>query len=113
MKELNFNSVQRPSLVLTMKDEEQTVLHVAVPKESLVEELQQMARELSTVVKTGDADGMRAVYDLAARLMSCNRDLIKVTADDLKSKYDLDFEDIVLFFRAYIDFIAEITSAKN
>lgn len=112
-KTLNFNTLQRPTLLLTMCDEEQTQIKVSTPTEALIEELNQTAPEMMEVVKTGNKEGIEAVYDLAARLMSCNRSFITVTAEDLRNKYKMDLESLIVFFSAYLDFINAITNEKN
>lgn len=112
-KTLDFNSIKRPTLPLIMKDDDRTHIDVTVPTEGLVSELIATAPELEAVVKNGDSASIRAVYDLAARLISCNRGEIPVTADDLIEKYNLDLEAIIVFYGAYTDFINEIANAKN
>ena len=109
----DFNALQRPTLLLTMPDEAHTQIKVSTPNEALVTELTHMAPELERVLKSGEMDAVAAVYDLAARLISCNRSLVEVTADDLRNKYNLDLESLVLFFSAYTDFLNEIANAKN
>lgn len=112
--ELNLNTVQRPTLNLTMMNEEQTVLRVKVPTLNQFKEVQALYSKLDGV-EDGDKDSEDALYEVLARLLSCNRDHIKVTADELKKdgKYHLDLEDAILVFRAYVDFIASIANAKN
>lgn len=112
-KTLDFNTVKRPTLRLIMQDDDRTSIDVTVPTEGLVSELIAAAPELETIVKNEDGDSIRAVYDLAARLISCNRGGIAVTADDLREKYNLDLESIIVFYGAYTDFINEIANAKN
>ena len=112
-KKLDFNSIAKPSLDLTMKDPEKTVIRVGIPTTDLVEELTSVVGELEQLVKSGDKAVVHAIFDMAARLMSCNRDGIKITAEQLQGVYALDLEEIVIFFSEYMDFIAEIKSAKN
>ena len=112
-KNLDFNSVQRPTLVLTMKDAEKTKIRVSTPTEALIEEMQAVTAELGEVAKTGDGASIKAVFDLAARLICCNRDGIRVTAEQLRDDYNINLEDLVIFFSAYIDFVEEISRAKN
>lgn len=110
--ELNLNTVKRPTLDLTMMDEEQTLLRVKVPTLDMFKEVQSMSSQLDGV-EDGDKDSEAALYEILSRLLSCNRDYIKVTAADLKGKYRMDLEDAVLVFRAYVSFIASITNEKN
>ena len=112
-KALDFNSIQRPTLDLTMKDEARTKIHVSAPKEALIEKLQTVSGELEEVFKSGDGRSIKAVFDLASDLISCNRDYTTVTAEDLRDKYGMDLEDMIIFFSAYLDFINEIQNAKN
>ena len=83
-KTINFNSINRPYLRLIMQDDAQTTIDVTTPTEAMVEELTATAPELEDVLKTMDANSIRAVYDLAARLISCNLMGLPVTVDDLR-----------------------------
>jgi superfamily II DNA or RNA helicase len=69
--------------------------------------------ELQSVLSGGDRESVELCYDLAARLINCNRSFITVTAEELRKKYGLDLEGLVVFYSAYADFIQEINSAKN
>lgn len=112
-KTLDFNKLQRPHLLLVMPDKDKTKIKVSTPTEGLIEELQASLPEFEEVLKEGNAETIAAVYDLAARLISCNLSGRQVKAEDLVEKYGLNLEYLVAFFDAYIDFIGEITTAKN
>lgn len=112
-KTLNFNSVRRPTLNLVMKDEAQTQIRVTVPNQALIERLQAVAGELQDIVNGKSGDSVEAVYELTASLMSCNTTGQPVSVEDLRGKYQLELEDIIIFFSAYLDFINEVTCAKN
>ena len=113
MPKLDFNTAIMPTLDLTMMDDDHTEVRVTVPTEGLVEELQAAGAQLQGIMEKQDAAGIQAVYNLAARLMSCNREGLQMTADDLRGKYRLNLEALLLFFSAYMDFISEINNAKN
>lgn len=113
MAKLDFRALKRPTLEIVMNDEAGTLLRLTTPREELIEKLQAALPELEKVCARGDADSIRAVYDLAADLMSNNLTRVAVTADDLRGKYNIGLEDLIVFFSAYLDFIAEITNAKN
>lgn len=118
MAKLDFNQINRPVLELTMMDEAQTVIDVTTPTEGLVEELQATLPELQKIFAPGDQGTVDAAYDLAARLISCNKQRLAVCVDDLRSKYWpadrlTNLENLVFFFSAYADFIGEINNAKN
>ena len=118
MAKLDFNKINRPVLELTMMDEAQTVLHVTSPSEGLVEDLEAMLPELEQVFAPGNEGTVDASYDLAAKLMSCNKQGVTVTPDDLRTKYWpkdrlTNMENLVFFIGAYMDFLEEIKNAKN
>jgi hypothetical protein len=64
-------------------------------------------------MKSGSKEGIGEIYDLAARLISCNRDFLKITGEELRDKYRMDLESAVIFFSAYLDFINDIIKEKN
>lgn len=112
-KTLDFNTVERPTLRLIMQDENKTRIDVSTPTEKLVEELQQIAPHLASVMESPSEMQNKEVYELAARLINCNRSGIIVTAEDLRDKYYMNLESLLIFFNAYVEFIDEITHAKN
>ena len=113
MKTLDFNAIQRPALTLTMKDDEHTVIRVTTPKTALIDRLVSGMTELEEILKKKEPNTLRAVYDLAAELMSNNLDFITVTGDELRDKYKLELDDMVVFFSVYLDFVHELQNAKN
>lgn len=112
-KTLDFNSLEPVVLELIMRDDAHTHIRVSTPTEALVEELQQVAPKLNAAIKGQNTASTESIYDLAARLISCNRDDIKVTKEELRDKYRMNLENLLIFFGAYIDFINEITHEKN
>ncbi len=113
MDTFSFNRHRPPFWAVEMPDEESTLLHIIPPTVDLQEELRASAGDLNALLSGGDNDKRAALYDLAARLMSCNRNLLKITAEDLRKTYHLDTEDLVEFFHGYADFIQKIEHAKN
>lgn len=112
-KTLDFNVLNPPTLPLIMRDERRTEIIVSAPTEMLVEELQALAPELSKVLNANDTESIKAVYGLAAKLISCNRSGLQVTAEDLRDKYKLNLEALIVFYNVYLDFLNEIHNAKN
>ena len=112
-KTLDFNKVRRPVLSLIMQDDAQTQINICTPTERLVEELQEALPELEPILSSGDRNSIGVIYDLAARLINCNRSFITVTPEELRGKYRMDLEMLLIFFGAYVDFINEIANAKN
>lgn len=118
MAKLDFNSINRPVLELTMADEGATNIAVTTPYEALVEELETTLPELKNILSGADEATTDCCYDLAAKLISCNKQELEVTAEELKTKYwpknkTENLLYLVTFFSAYQDFINEINHAKN
>lgn len=110
---LDLNTAKRPTLELTLQDEAKTKIRISTPTEGLIEEVQQLSPDMLEIIKEGNQEGIEMVYDLAAKLMSCNRDFKTFTGKELREKYNMDLESAVLFFSAYMDFITDITNEKN
>ena len=84
---LDLNTVKRPTLELTLQDTERTTLRLTTPTEALVDELKNLSTEELQKLQTGDREAVETIYSLAARLISCNRDFVDVTAEELRGKY--------------------------
>ena len=112
-KALDFNVLVPPVLPLVMCDEAKTKIDVVAPTEGLVEELEKVAPAMNEALTAGEREGIPVIYDLAARLISCNQQGLQVTAEDLRGKYRLNLEALIVFYNAYMDFIGEVTHAKN
>lgn len=110
---VNFNRYRPPILPVELLDEQHTVIHVVPPTVDLQEELRARQSELRALLAQGDDATRAALYDLAARLMSCNRNLREFSAEQLRTVYHLDEEDLVVFYQAYADYLKEIENAKN
>lgn len=97
-----------------MMDKDQTVFHLTIPNVAVVQELKTIGTELQGAIDN-DSLSLETCYDLAAKLFSCNRLHIIVTADELKDKdkYDMELEDLILFFNAYTEFISKLIKEKN
>lgn len=113
MQMLDFNALQQPTWPVKLKDEAQTVVHLSTPTVDLVDRLIAATPELQEVTKTKDGRTIRAVYDLVAELMSCNEDGLEFTADELRGTYNMSLLDVFRFYSGYMDFVKEITDAKN
>lgn len=113
MNNFSFNRHRPPIWAVEMPDEESTVLHITPPTVDLQEELRASAADFNALLAGGADEKRAALYDLAARLMSCNRNMLTITAEQLRKTYHIDAEDLVDFFHGYVDFLKGIESAKN
>jgi hypothetical protein len=109
---LDFNELQSSFLDITLRDEARTVVHLDLPVEALVNELENMQGELDRM-KAGDMAGVNAIYDLGARLINCNFDYFTTTGDELRTKYGMNLVLMMAFFTAYMGGIKELSGAKN
>lgn len=110
---LNFRKFAQPTLPLNMNDAEETRITVTSPTVELTERLEANQDALVAVFERGDRESLDEIWKLAADLISCNREHIKVTGEELKGKYGVSYEMLMAFFTAYTEFISEIESAKN
>lgn len=112
-KGLNFRNFKQPTLPINMNDAEETLFTLTAPTVELTESLEANQDTLVATFQTGDRASLDAIWDFAARLISCNREHRPVTAAELKGKYGMSYEMLMAFFVAYGEFVGEIESAKN
>lgn len=113
-KALDLNDIElMPSMPLTLKDEDKTTVLLTIPTEGLVNELESTGPKLKKVLSKADKAGIDACFDLAARLISCNRNGLTISADELRGKYKMTFEALIVFYSFYVDFIDEVKNLKN
>ncbi len=112
-KMLDLNALEQPILELKLRDENRTVFRLTTPTTRLVEKFIEAKSEVSEITQSRDAEKVKKLYELAAEIMSCNTDYITVTAEDLRDVYRVTFGDLVVIFAAYLDFIKEMSNAKN
>jgi hypothetical protein len=112
-KALNFRKFAQPTLPINMNDAEETLFTVTTPSVELVERLEANQAEIVAALNRGDRESLSDVWNLAAHLISCNRECRQVTAEELKGKYGVNYKMLFEFFNAYEEFLGEIKSAKN
>lgn len=111
-KPLNFNNVKKHYLTVTLADEKETTIMISTPTKAIMDDLVLLQGGLETISEDEtNVEVMEDLYNTCAKLMSRNKGGIKITKKDLEAIFD--FEDILIFFNAYMDFIHEVTSGKN
>ena len=108
---LSFNRHRPPILPLELPDG--TIINLCPPTVELQEEVRTNLSQLHKLLEGDEAEVTAGLYDLAARLMTCNRNLLKFDSESLKDRYGMDVADLVVFYYSYADYIKEIESAKN
>ena len=107
-KSLDFNKVKKKYFTITLNDDDQTKLQVMTPLKKQVAALTEL---LPDNVADPSEEDLATLYELAAGLMSRNKQGYKIEASLLEEI--LDYEDLCIFFDAFTDFIVEVSSAKN
>lgn len=112
-KPLNFNTFKKQYLPVTLPDDKNTCLMVGTPTKAILGALMTLQSGLESLDDSDNFtdDVINDFYDATAQILSRNKAGIKITSDYL-SKI-LDFEDIVVLFQTYIDFVSEVTNSKN
>lgn len=112
-KVLDLNNLKIPTLELIFTDEARTTIHVTAPTESLINEMESWVQTGLEPLASGDRASVDLAYDLTARLLSCNKESLTITAEDLRGNYGVDIWTLVAILNAYTEFISEIKNEKN
>lgn len=111
-KAINFNNVKKQYLTVTLSDEKETTLMIGTPTKSVMTELYNLKDALKSFdSEDPDIEVTDDLYNTCAKVMSRNKGGITITGDFLSEIFD--YEDIVLFFNAYMGFIDEVLGSKN
>lgn len=111
-KSLNFNNIKKKYLTVTLADEKNTTLMIGTPTKAIMDDLVLLQSSLESLSEDEtNVDATEDLYNACSKVMSRNKGGIKITKEYLEEIFD--FEDIVIFFNAYMDFINEVTGVKN
>lgn len=108
-RSLDFNNIRKKYLTVTLADEAKTVLMIGTPTKAVLDSLLSMRDTLGDENLTDDA--IEDLYEICAKIMSRNKTGRVITKEAVQEFFD--FEDIIVFIRAYTEFINEVSSAKN
>lgn len=112
MKALNFNKVKKTYLTVTLADENNTTIMIGTPTKAIMDDLVLLQSGLETISEEdANVDNTDELYSACAKVMSRNKGGVKISKEFLEEIFD--FEDIMIFFNAYMNFITEVTSVKN
>lgn len=111
-KSLNFNTMKKKYLTVTLPDDGETILMIGMPTKAIMGSLlaMQSSVEMLTEDET-DTEALDMMYESCAKIMSRNKMGIPVSQEKLEEIFD--FEDILVFFTAYTEFVTEATTQKN
>lgn len=108
-RSLDFNNIRKKYLTVTLADEAKTVLLIGTPTKAVLDSLLNMKDALGDENLTDDA--IEDLYEICSKIMSRNKTGRVITKEAVQEIFD--FEDIIVFIRAYTEFINEVSSAKN
>lgn len=111
MAKFDFNAISQPTMEITLPDKDHSRLRLTTPSTSLVECLGATSEELEKIFAKKDASTIHQVYQLIAEILNCNLEFREFTADELKNY--LNFDHIVAFVLAYMEFLSDVKKAKN
>ena len=108
-KTLDFKALKKQYMTVKLADENNTTLMICTPTKAVLDSFLSMKDNL-TEENLGD-EALEELYEIVAKIMSHNKGGVKVSKEKIDKMFD--FEDIIVFIRAYTDFINEVTSLKN
>jgi hypothetical protein len=115
-KTLNFNTIKKKYLTVTFRDEEKTTVMIGTPNKAIMDELVSLNNDLKDMKDENnrthiDDDTMDDLYRVSAKVISNNKGGVKMSKEKLEELFD--FEDMLIFFTAYMEFMEELTNTKN
>nr|DAF01825.1 MAG TPA: hypothetical protein [Caudoviricetes sp.] len=112
-KSLNFNNLKKKYLAVTLADDNQTTVMISAPTKRVLSAIIGLKDTMTEIEETNNIseETLDELYSLTAEIMSHNKGGVKIEAELLEEIFD--FEDIMTFFDAYMDFINEETAGKN
>jgi len=111
-KPLNFKMVPKQYLTVTLPDEKGTTLLIGTPNKRLMDDLTVLQASIDAIEENAvNTESFDELYNACAKIMSRNKANIIITKETLEDIFD--FEDIMIFFNAYMEFIDEVSNAKN
>lgn len=111
-KALNFNNIKKNFWTVTLNDEKKTTLFIGMPTKGVMDNLLLIKEHLDAVTDDEvDIETMNILYEAVAKVMSRNKANVEITGEYLGKIWD--FEDIMIFFYSYMEFVEEITNSKN
>lgn len=108
---LDFNKIKKKYLTVTLADENNTTILIGTPTKAIMDDLMSLKTSLKAMTDEADDETMDELYDICAKIMSRNKTNKKIEKEHLENVFD--FEDIIIFFNAYMEFVTTLSSEKN
>ena len=110
-KTLNFNNVKKQYLTITLADEQNTTLMISTPTKAIMDDLTSLKTEIEALKGDIGDESIDILYGVCAKILSRNKGGIKISKEYLEEVFD--FEDIIIFFNSYVNFVRAISNSKN
>lgn len=107
-KSINFNNITKRYLNVTFTDEKNTTVMVCMPTKGILRELTNIQAEVDT---EDDFAALDELYNVCAKVLSRNKAGKVITPEFLEDVFD--FDDIMIFLKEYMNFVAEAAGRKN
>lgn len=108
---LDFNKIKKKFLTVTLADEKQTVIMIGTPTKAIMDEMLSLKTTLDTISEDSSDESIDEMYSICAKIMSRNKAGKKIEKEYLENIFD--FEDIIIFFNAYMEFVSTLSAEKN
>lgn len=109
MRSLDLNKIKKNYFVLTLNDENKTVLKIGTPTKEVLEDFVALQADLTDENSVDNA--INAMYEIVAKILSNNKEKKEITSAELSEM--LDYEDLFAIVREYSEFIVDIQNLKN
>jgi len=113
MRELDFTKLKKEHFKVVLNDENNTVLLITMANKAIINEFIGLNANLKNANTEDDLGGdvIDQMYDIVAKLMSQNKQNIKISKKLVENMFDL--EDLILFITEYTNFLGDIANSKN
>lgn len=111
-KPLNFNNLKKKYLTVTLPDDKKTTLMIGTPTKAIMDDLVLLQDSLATLSDNeANVEATNDLYTACAKVMSRNKAGVQVEKEYLENIFD--FEDVMIFFNSYMEFIDEVVGEKK
>lgn len=110
MKNLNFNSIEKKHLIVTLNDDNNTTLLVMSPTKKIMD----LLVSIEETLRSEDVQSQNQIdelYSLCYLILARNKGKVKINKEDIEECFDI--EDIVIFLKEYMSFISMQMQGKN
>lgn len=111
MNVLDFNKVEKASFNVALNDENNTKLKIYMPTKGTMDYLKNFRDKFSEDNNSEAEEFMDELYVACAKIMNRNADGIVIERQKIEEL--LDYEDLIMFYSAFMNFIDEVVNQKN